>query len=217
MELITPGAHPTRASQMSLTPDQHGQAVVTWGDLRNTQDQYYALIDSAANVVTPPMIFATTPYGLYNTDGSGQAAASYSGPVSSEGDASIVSSAPWVGATPGGIAVVYLTVENLGTRPLAGGTLTATFNPALTYLNDDVAWPVSGSGNSVSWSIPTLSFLDGQPIRVWVNLAGNATIGSSYPISLSLTGFGSESNSGNNNATMDVMAARLITLPALQR
>ncbi len=46
-------------SSLSMTLERKGRVVITWNDADNNQYLYYAVLSSAREVVTPPMIFRT--------------------------------------------------------------------------------------------------------------------------------------------------------------
>ncbi len=63
---------------MSLAPDADGHAILTWmdGHWSSRHNLYYALVDSAGNVLSPAMPFRTSAAGM-RTSFEGYGNASY--------------------------------------------------------------------------------------------------------------------------------------------
>lgn len=87
LKATTPASlvNPTRrpADSLSITLDAEGRAVLTWMDREWYNTLYYALIDPAGGMVTPPMVFYSGPTNttIIVANETGQGAAPYDGHV----------------------------------------------------------------------------------------------------------------------------------------
>jgi ELWxxDGT repeat protein len=120
----------------------------------------------------------------------------------------------WVGAAPGGVAAIPVHYGNLGLASATALTLTATLDPALTYLGDTSSITPTVGGQIVTWQLaPGALGKDGFALHVRMP---NAAIGTTYPVTLTLTAAG-ETHPVDNTTRVDVMIARQVFLPAVGR
>jgi hypothetical protein len=207
---------------ISVVPDQYGRAALTWtdndGNARNAL--YYALVDQAGTLLTPPMIFHRSPTGRdLQTGWYGQSATTYSSSIQAI-DGALVAGSALVGGRPGGNAGMPLRLANHGTSSLGPSsnpaTLTAQLAGGLTYAGDTLGVTPNISGNTVSWNLPDMAFLDSRQFTLWLAVPASATIGQRSHVSLELVVPG-DSNTTDNAAAYDVMAARQGYLPVLRK
>ena len=225
MTLANPVALPNNSgwigNSLSAVADNGGYVVLTWGDtaIRDRPNLYYALVDSAGNVLTPPMIFrtskASSPYIETSDAGYGNTSYSWTPPSGVDGVAAF--SASLFGGTPGGNAAVSVRYANHGATTATGVVLTATLDSNLTYVSDTSGIVPTVSGNDVVWSLPDLGFLDSQDFTLYVQVPSGAAYGTRYPVTLTLTSDGPEANAGDNTNSAEVMAARQVFLPLIMR
>jgi len=118
---------------------------------------------------------------------------------------------------PAGNAGVGLHYTNYGTAA-TGVILTVTLDGNLTYVSDTSGVVPTVIGNTVTWNLPDMLHLGGQDFTLYVGIPSGATIGTRYPISLSLALNESDINPGNNTDSAEALVApRQIFLPLIMR
>lgn len=218
---LTNPAAATGDGYVSVTADAAGHAVLTWMDFSRDyrRNLYYALVDSNGNVLTPPMIFRTSQaassYIETSFEGYGNTSYSWTPPSGVDGVASF--SASLFGGPLGGNAAVGIRIANHGTTTATGVVLTATLGSDLIYVSDTSGVVPAVSDSNVVWNLPDLGFLENHDFSLYVQVPSGADYGTRYPITLTLTSAGFDTNSGNNTASAQVMAARQVFLPLVFR
>jgi hypothetical protein len=233
--LDNPAAPPNNAgwigSSLSVASDSNGHAILTWGDtdIRNRPNLYYALVDGAGSILTPPMIFrssqASSPY--IGAGSQGQGNTTYSS-ITTGADGVVNFSSPLFGGAPGGGVAMNISYANHGLTTITGAVLTATLGSSslgvnalstsgLTYLGDTSGITPTVTGNTIVWSLPPLNFLDGKQFDLNVGVPVSATIGTLYSVTLTLTSDQTDVNPDDNVDLTDVMAARQLFLPLVRR
>ena len=118
---------------------------------------------------------------------------------------------------PAGNAGVGLHYTNYGTAA-TGVILTVTLDSNLTYVSDTSGVVPGVIGNTATWNLPDMLHLGGQGFILYVGIPSGASIGTRYPISLSLALNESDINPGNNTDSAEALAApRQIFLPLIMR
>jgi len=199
---------------LSVTTDSSSRVIMTWVDGDTYQNLIYALGNSAGAFITPPMFYKTSADHIdisYN----GQGNVPYSLPDGVDGVASL--SADLVGGQPGGNAGVGIHYTNHGATTATGVVLTVTLDSNLTYMSDTSGVVPSVSGNTVTWNLPNMASLGGQDFTLNVGVPADATLGTLYSLSLSLTSNEADINPSDNTDNAQVMAALQIYLPLIMR
>jgi hypothetical protein len=181
-------------------------------DVYNPRNLYYALVGADGSVLTPAMIFHSSPSPdpyLYTTGST-----SYSWLAADEVDVTAGFSAGTFGAPPGEGAAVSIRYANHGGTTGTGVTLTATLDPALIYIKDSSGVTPQIAGSQVTWQLPDLSYLERGSFIMTVSVPASA-YGATYPVHLELTSDGPEANPGDNSASAQVMVSHLLHLPFL--
>jgi hypothetical protein len=109
-------------------------------------------------------------------------------------------------------AALAIDITNFGSRAAQSVTLTATLGLSLTYLSDTSGVTPTQQGNTLVWAWPNLGGLARKVFDLSVGLP-NSTIGSSYPISFTL----STSTSASNEQVVEVVTSKLTYLPFVFR
>ncbi len=220
------GAVTTRgpnAPAMSL--DSAGRLVLTWADAEwsYTPHLYYALVDGGGTVLTPPTVFYTVqdsdpPIVLLNTYGYHNAPYRWSPP---SGVDTVAKIAPELAAgPPGGLAHLEVRYANYGGQLSTGTRITATLGSGLTYMGDTSGITPSQTRDSeiqVVWQVPDLPLLEQRTFWLTVGIPENAEYGTRYPVSVEIGSQEPESAPEDNRSAQQVMAARQIHLPRIER
>lgn len=213
-------AAPNGNSYVSIAADNAGHAILTWMDYvsnNNHRNLYYALVDGSGSILTPPMIFRTTQASKIETSYNGYGNTSYSSSISAGVDTAIWPIISLVGGPPGGAASIGVNYANHGQTIGTGVVITATLGPELTYLNDTSGVAPTIASNKVTWHLPDLNFLDHHQFTLYATVPSTATIGTRYPVTLTIAANESDANPSDNTANLEVMAAIQIFLPIIQR
>jgi len=150
-----------------------------------------------------------------NTSYNGQGNVPYSLPDGVDGVASL--SAALVGGQPGGNALVGINYTNHGATTATGVVLTVTLDSNLTYVSDTSGVVPTVIGNTVTWNLPNMAPLIDQNFTLVVGVPADATLGTLYSLSLSLTSNEADINPSDNTDNAQVMAALQIYLPLIMR
>jgi len=127
-----------------------------------------------------------------------------------------VSAPALVGAPPAGVAALPIQYGNSGATPATSVTLTATLATSLTYLSDTSGLTPTVVSNTITWSLPNLSFTGMGQFVLYVTVP-NAPFGDRYPMTIALGSAGPEDNSLDNLVNIEVMIARQLFLPVVTR
>lgn len=204
---------------VSVTADAVGHGILTWRDYSSFNNLYYALVDGNGNVLTDPMIFLTSqasdPFIFTNGEGYGNTSYSWTPPTGVDGVATF--SASLYGAPPGGNAAIHIRTANHGTAKATSVVLRATLDSSLTYVRDTSGITPTVSGAQVIWNLPDLGFLEEVNFTLYVQVPPSAAYGTLYPIALSITSAELDPNPSDNTASAQVMAARQMFLPLINR
>lgn len=205
---------------VSVTADRSGRAILTWTDpdFNYRPNLYYATIGGNGAVLTPPTIFRTAELsgsGMQYLDVhlGGYANTSYTiAPTTPQVDA-YIKSAALIGASPEGNAAIPIEFGNLGATTATSLVITATLDSALSYVGNSLGIAPVINGSELTWNIPTpLAFLGAGQFQLWVQTP-DTDYGTRYPVSFEIASDGVDGVAANNVANLQVMVARLISLP----
>jgi ELWxxDGT repeat protein len=90
-----------------------------------------------------------------------------------------------VAAAPGSLVAIPIDYRNAGQAPAASTTLVATLDPATTYAGDNSGLQPTVSGNSITWVLPRLGFLEAHDMWLLLRVP-KAPLGTPYPLTLRL-------------------------------
>jgi hypothetical protein len=122
-----------------------------------------------------------------------------------------------VGAPPAGGGAIPIQYGNNGETTATSVMLTATLGSGLAYLSDTSGYTPTLAGNTITWLLPNMPFMYTGQFVLSVAVP-NAPFGTRYPISLTLSSAGPpEDDLSDNHATSQVMIARQILLPLINR
>lgn len=220
--LVNPAAI-NGSAYVSVAADAADHAVLTWMDRSYAirANLYYALVDGNGGVLTAPMIFRTaepSPFGdspYIETSYEGYGNTSYSWTSPAEVDLNISSHA-WVGVSPGGLASIPIQYQNIGASPAASVTITATLDMSLTYVSDTSGVTPMMNGDTLTWTLPGMDFLDTGEFLLNVSVP-SSEFGTRYSLELGISSAGMDANPADNVFDLDVMIARQVFLPLSQR
>ena len=201
---------------LSVTADSGGHGILSWVDGFGGNNLYYALVDSAGNILTLPMIGHSVPFGeyLYTSNG-GYGVTTYSWVPPTVVDSRLVEPAI-VPVQPAGTARIPIHIENRGGPTAHGITLTAQMGNGLTYAGSSFGVTPVQSLNQFSWSLPDLEFLETRDYYILASIPNDA-LGTLYPVSLSLKSTETDANPADNDASLSVMSAAFLYLPTVTR
>ena len=199
---------------LSVTADALNHGILTWMD-ENSQTLSYALIGENGDVITDPMVFLSSPHAdgstATNWGGSyGSTTYSWTAPAGVDGIAEFPKT-PTSGPE-GGEVPILISYANHGTKTGTNATLTLTLDSSLTYLGDTSGITPSIIGDSITWDVPDMHFLDQREFTVSVQVPASA-YGTAYPVSISLSTDGPEANPGDNSANTQVLVFHQLYLP----
>ena len=215
----------------SIAVDAANRAVVTWGDddWNYRPAHFYALLDGAGAILVPPTPWlaariptsGATPVVNSSDNGYGVAPNFAFTPTSTTQTDVQIDAPPMNTGAPGGGAQIAINVGNRGLPTASGVVVTAELDPNLTFLNAEPP-PVDGvrasmaGGGVYTWDVPDLRYLS-QGLIVMNTGVPSATIGSRYPITITIMTTSSDVNQDNNTAVTEVMVAEQIYLPSTHR
>jgi uncharacterized repeat protein (TIGR01451 family) len=122
-----------------------------------------------------------------------------------------------VSGEPGNNVAVGVHTTNHGADTATGVVLTVTLDTNLTYVSDTSGIVPNVVGNTVTWNLPNLTSLSSQDFNLVVGISSGATLGTYYPISLSLDSNEPDINPGDNTDIAEALAALLVYLPLTLR
>ncbi|MBI3977106.1 MAG: DUF11 domain-containing protein [Chloroflexi bacterium] len=205
---------------ISVAADGAGNVVLTWMDFEYPQlNLYYALVDGAGSILTPPQIFQTSraasPSILTSFEGYGSASYNWT-PVSGV-DAAVAFDRSVFGASPGQRASVTVRYANHGATKASGIVLTAIMDSGLSYSSDTSGITPTVSGNSVVWRLPELSLLESRGLAFAVEVPSGAAYGTRYPVTVRLSTDSPDTDLSDNTSTAQVIVTHRLFLPFLRR
>ena len=107
-------------------------------------------------------------------------------------------------AWPGGMAEITIQYGNTGAMIATQGTLTATLDSDLGYVGDTSGITPTMNGDIVVWNLPDLAYLDGGQFILQTSLPITASIGTIYPITLTIWSAGVEDEPTDNTANLEI-------------
>jgi hypothetical protein len=111
---------------------------------------------------------------------------------------------------------IPMSVRNIGSLSDTGLTLTVTLDSSLSYGYDTSGITPSVVGDTITWSLPDLGYLESHDFDLYVNTAvGPAE--SSYPVSLAISSNGADTSPTDNVYDLVVMIAHQTSLPIIVR
>jgi hypothetical protein len=203
-------------SGLSAVVDEAGHAILTWsvGPIGYTAEVgstnlYYALVDGAGGVVTPPTVFYTGrgAHPKVVTASTGHGNAAYHFEPADGVDLGVAIQPALAGAPPGGTVDLRMHVTDFGLTTATGVVITATIGGDLVYLSDSLGVTPTVAGGLVTWDLPDLGYLEGQAFTLTVSLAPTATLGSHSAVGLAAASAELEANPADNAASAEVFAA----------
>jgi hypothetical protein len=204
---------------VSVTTDGAGRGIFVWSDIGSVGGNvaqrrpfiYYALVDGTGAVLTPPAILSADRDSL-DSSLTGFAIAPYAGSA-----VDVYVQAPTkIGAQPGGVTSLSIQVGNQGGGAASQVKFIAELDAALTYLGATPA-PSSNTGNIYTWNLSDLAGGAVQTVSVRVRVPVGATLGTLYPVDMSVSCSEVDSYTDNDTQTSQVMAARQLFLPLARR
>ncbi len=202
------------AGLLSATSAPAGHGILTWRGLYNgATNLYYALIDSAGDVVVEPMVFRSRPsgFGLGNT---GSNNAPYTVEPTAPGVDMSVTSPALAAGPPGGVAPIPIQLENAGASPAHSVIITATLGSGLNYLRDTSGITPTIIGSTLAWNLPDLAFLGNGTFNLFVQLP-DVPVGLQFPVMLEIAAAEPDANPADNQAAVSVMVAHQRFFPVL--
>ena len=228
-------ASATGDDNASLAADANGHVAVTWGeqDFFYRRFLYYALIAQNGTLLTPPTAFLTakTP-----ADGSNPRLNTAFNPYSiatnraydpsstTLPDVSVTAPSLTTGAS-GGITQMAIDLANQGLPIASGVVVTAQLDSQLTYVSA-VPQPsllaaagtgsTSEGGTELTWNVPSLSYLTYGRILLSTTVP-SATIGSTYPVTITVSHSGADYDDGDMTIQTQVMVAEQLFTPMVAK
>jgi hypothetical protein len=214
---------------VSLLADAEGHAVLSWTeyDWYFRPYQIYAVIDSGGRAVVPPTKFlyargtVRDAFRLVSSDtGYGIAPDLSFAPVSTTQPDAAVASPRLSSAPPQGTAQVVINVANWGLPTADGVVVTAEIDPRLTFKgavpepsSTEIAADETGAApQKVVWNAPDLAYLSAGRIVLSTGVP-SATIGSQYPVTVTVTLNGADFNPQNNTSKTRVTVSEMLYTP----
>jgi hypothetical protein len=212
---------------LSLAADPTGHVALTWADpdRNNSRRLYYALLNSNGTIQTPPMIFLSSDYRIV-TGAQGYASTSYTfDPTTSGVDTNIHGPAVNL-VPPNGTVDVPIQFGNNGSALATSVTITATLGSGLTYVGDNSGvTPIINTADTTflisntqyTWPFSTdMAFLSSGQFDLSIGI-GNVGIGTSYPMTITISSAENDEITSNNTYTLSIVAATQIFLPLVTR
>ena len=135
--------------------------------------------------------------------------------ISSAGVDGWLAAATTVGAPPGGVASLALSLGNGGLQSATSVTVTASLPAGLTFAGATPS-PSSLLENQLSWTFSNVAFQSTSQISLMLTVPA-AAYGTLYPVGWHLSSTGPEANLADNTLNTDIMVARQVFLPAVER
>jgi len=215
IELNNPAAQ-TGDRGVSIT-SAGNRAVLTWMDAAKRRNLYYALVNGDGNVLAPPMIFRTSrgpsPYIETSYEGYGNTTYSWTPPAGVDGV--VTFDAAFFNGAPGRDVALGLRLANHSATLATGVRLVAALDSHLSYVRDTSGVAPTVSGNQVTWDLPDLGMLESRSFTLYVRMPSEATLGTHYPVTLTLTSAGPEANPDDNTAHAEVRGMAQTFLPSI--
>jgi hypothetical protein len=210
----------------SVVADANNRAVITWGenDWNYRRTLFYALIGGDGALLAPPTPWLTArtpadgsaPSVMSSTIGYGVARSNSFAPTSStEADVRLMAPTMSTGA-PNGSAQIGVAVSNRGLPTADGVKVTVELDPMLTLIGaeppPDRTATASAAVDTFTWEMSPLRFLSQGLILINTGIP-STTVGSSYPVTITVEANGADANQTDNTTVTTVMAAEQFFLP----
>ncbi len=200
---------------LSVTKDTNNRGILTWSN-ENNRYLYYAYVAGSNGVVlSGPVIFHRSDSFELSSTGSGATTNSWS--PSAGVDLATHFTSELFGGAPGGMASVWLDFMSTGVTTSTATQLVLTLPVGLSYAADSSGITPVIVGNTVTWYLPDIPFGEGDGFQVWVNIDGNAVVGTLFPISLAISSGSTDANPADNTDSAQVLAGLMHYLPILFR
>ena len=119
-------------------------------------------------------------------------------------------------ARPTSRAIVQTRYGNLGSTVATTVTLAATLDISLTYVSNSLNLTPTVNGNKLVWQLPGVSFLEEKPFDLILQTP-NATLGTRYLVTMTVSSGTAEENPNNNVAQSVVVISALTYVPVVMR
>ncbi|HUS94950.1 MAG TPA: hypothetical protein VMZ24_07240 [Patescibacteria group bacterium] len=202
---------------VSVTADTYGNGIITWTDqdLSNRRNLYYALVNRRGRIVTEPLAF-------YHSDAlDGPISLNIQGYASTSRafiDGVAYFSDPLYIVQKGERVRLIINYDNMGTLASGAMTLTVDLDGNLVYVSDTAPVDPIIDGNMISWNFSNMEpFTETNQFDLYSTLPVTATIGATYPITLSVDLQLVESDSDNNHDLARVVVGQSLFLPLIAK
>ena len=201
---------------VSVTADANDNGIITWTDRdeKNRRQLYYSLIDKRGNIVTEPLAFYRSaalgaPISL-NAEGHANTSRSFIDGVTSF-------SAPRFFVQKGEQAKITIRYGNKGTLASGALTLTASLNGNLMYASDTSPVKPIINENMITWDFSDLEPAAWEQFDLYSTLPESPTVGTMYPVTVTVGLQLTESNLHNNSDIAKVIVDQPLFLPLVKR
>jgi uncharacterized repeat protein (TIGR01451 family) len=217
----------------AIAADANGRAVVTWGedDWAYRRFLYYALINGDGALVTPATAFlaAGVPANgklprLMTTGDSYSIATNRAFDPASTTLPDVGVAAPGLSTgAPGSMAQLTIGLMNRGLPPATSVVVTAVLDAQLQFVSAvpapaqvQAADGEGAGGVALTWNLPPLAYLTVGQIVLTTGVP-SATIGTTYPVTVSVAHGGADANPANMTVQTQVMAAQQLFTPLVAK
>lgn len=222
---LTSVSHPAMRSApnypttyLSLAADTTGHVVLTWSDSdwNNSRNLYYALLNSDGTLQTPPMIFLSSDSRIV-TGSQGYSSASYTFSPTTPGTDTNIQAPSMNYVPPNGTIEIPIQFSNNGNTIATSVTITATLSNGLTYVGDNSSITPTLNDGQYTWTFPTdMAFLGSGQFDLSIGI-GNVEIGTSYPVTITISSIETDDITSNNTFVIEVIIPQQIFLPLVTR
>lgn len=196
--------------------DGVGRTVLTWAGQHNWRHLYYAMVGSGGTLATPPMIFRTDPSPVPLLESVGAYGASTYSTVAAGAVDMVVSGGQVQSGRPNGTVALRLSYTNHGQTTATGVGLSAELG-RLAYRGQTSGITPILTSNPFLVALPNTPFADRHTFTLYVGVPPTATLGTNYPVTLTVYTSGSDVVPLNNTAVVTVTAAFPVFLPMIGR
>jgi uncharacterized repeat protein (TIGR01451 family) len=215
----------------AIAADANGRAVVTWGehDWAYRRFLYYALINGDGTLATPATAFlaAGAPANgalpeLTTVRNNYSIATNRAFDPASATLPNVGVTAPGLSTgAPGGMAQTTIGLMNRGLPPATNVEVKAVLDAQLQFVSAVPApaqvQAITGAdgtagGVELTWNLPPLAFLSAGQIVLATGVP-SATIGTTYPVTITVAHAGTDANPANMTVQTQVMAAQQLFTP----
>jgi hypothetical protein len=204
-------AHPaasTGSAYVSVSADTASRAILTWTDQAYNlrRNLYYALVDGAGSIVTPPMIFMSgraVPASITTSlDGYGNTSYAWSPPAGV--DLAVGFARATFGGPSGQSASIAVSYTNHAMTTATAVVLTLTVGSDLQYISDTSGVTPTVSGDTVIWVLPDVRLMAEVGFSVRLGLPEAPAL-SHYRTSVQISSDAPDVDPSDNTATADVV------------